>query len=217
MQLIDLSVPVNTETYGPPSTHVKVGITPNYRGPNYWVASSLAMSIHTGSHIDAPSHVFRDGRGVEAYGLQHLSGHPTVVRLHHIGPSQGVSARDLQAVEIAEGAIVLLDTGWSDRMWGHFPDYYVNSPFLTPEAAEYLASRRIRAVGFDFFEEYAARLPDFTSDDFVVHHILLGANVVLMEQMTNLAQVTPDMWFMALPIKFEGVEGAPARFVAIKR
>lgn len=215
MQLIDLSVPVDTETYGPPSTHVKVGITPNYRGPNFWVASSLAMSIHTGSHIDAPSHVFKDGKAVDAFSLADLSGHPTVVPLSQVGESQGVTPEHLQAVDIAPGAIVLLHTGWSDRMWGHFPDYYVRSPFLTPEAAEYLAARRIRAVGFDFFEEYAARLPDFTSDDFVVHHILLGANVVLMEQMTNIGRVTPDMWFMAMPLKFVGVEGAPARFVAV--
>lgn len=216
MQLVDLSVFVNTETYGPPSTHVKVKIEPNYRGPNFWVASSLVMSIHTGSHIDAPSHVFSTAKNVDAYGLMDLAAHPVVVPLHHVKESEGVKVEDLQQVPIGEGDIVLLNTGWSDEMWGQFPDYYVRSPFLTPEAAQYLADRHIRAVGFDFFEEYAARLPEFTSDDFVVHHILLGNDVVLMEQMTHIGMVTADDWFMAVPLKLQHVEGAPARFMAMK-
>ncbi|MCL5116091.1 MAG: cyclase family protein [Firmicutes bacterium] len=216
MQLVDLSVWVNTETYGPPSTHVKVKMDPNYRGPNYWVASSLIMSIHTGSHIDAPSHVFSTAKSVDQYSLADLAAHPVVVPLRHVGESQGVTPEDLQHAPIGAGDIVLLNTGWSDEMWGKFPDYYVRSPYLTPEAAQYLADKRIRAVGFDFFEEYAARLPEFTSDDFVVHHILLGADVVLMEQMTHIDQVSASDWFLAVPLKFQYVEGAPARFMAIK-
>ncbi len=101
-------------------------------------------------------------------------------------------------------------------MWGTFPDYYVRSPYLEPEAARYLAQKRIRAVGFDFFEEYAARLPAFTSDDFVVHQTLLGAGITLLEQMTNLTQLSDSALFIAAPIKIRGVEGAPARFLAIE-
>ncbi len=100
-------------------------------------------------------------------------------------------------------------------MWGKFPDYYTKSPYLTKEAAEYLAELKIRAAGFDFFEEYNARLPQFGSEDFIVHRILLGAGVVLMEHLTNLEALTDDATFIAAPLRLHGVEGAPSSFLGL--
>ena len=215
-KIVDLSVAIDTETYGPPSTHVKVGLEPHYRGPNFWVACSLNMSLHTGSHVDAPSHVFASAPTMDTIGLEQLVGRPVIVRLSDVGESQPVTPEHLAAAPIHEGDIVLLATGWSDKMWGNFPDYYVRSPYLTPEAARYLAEKKIRAVGFDFFHEYAARLPEFTSDDFVVHQALLGAGVTLLEQMTNIASLSDNALLIAAPLRIRGVEGSPARFLAIE-
>ena len=78
--------------------------------------------------------------------------------------------------------------GGPTSRWGTFPDYFTRSPFLTPEAADWLALRRPSAVGFDFFEEYCARLEDFTSEDFICHRILLGAGIPLLEGIMNLGE-----------------------------
>ena len=99
-------------------------------------------------------------------------------------------------------------------MWGKFPDYYVRSPYLTVEAADWLSERKPRAVGFDFFEEYNARLKDFKSDDFVVHHALLDRGILLFEQMTNMSSVPDHFRLLAPIIKLSGIDGAPARFIA---
>lgn len=214
-RVIDLSVPIDTETYGPPSTKVKLNLEPHYRGPNFWIAQTVIMSLHTGSHVDAPSHVFEHGETMDRLAIADLVGKPVIVRLHDVGEAQPVTVAHLHGAPIHAGDIVLLNTGWSDRMWGTFPDYYTRSPYLEPETARYLAEQRIRAVGFDFFEEYAARLPAFTSDDFVVHQTLLGAGITLIEQMTNLSQLTDGALFIAAPLKIRGVEGAPARFLAL--
>ncbi|HEX6542247.1 MAG TPA: cyclase family protein [Ktedonobacterales bacterium] len=215
-RIIDLSVPIDTETYGPPSTKVRLHLEPHLRGPNFWIANTVSMSLHTGSHVDAPSHVFQQGETMDRLTVADLVARPVIIRLPDVGESQPVTAAHLRQKPVHEGDIVLLNTGWSDRMWGTFPDYYTRSPFLEPEAARYLADARIRAVGFDFFEEYAARLPAFTSDDFVVHQTLLGAGVTLLEQMTNLSSLSDGALFIAAPIKIRGVEGAPARFLALE-
>lgn len=215
-RVVDLSVALDGETYGPPSTHVKVGIEPHYRGPNFWVACSLSMSLHTGSHVDAPSHVFADAATMDSIALDQLIGTPVIVRLPTVGEAQPVTVEHLAEVALHAGDIVLLATGWSDRMWGTFPDYYVRSPYLAPEAAQYLADQQVRAVGFDFFHEYAARLPEFTSDDFVVHQTLLGNGVTLLEQMTNIAGLSDHALLIAAPLKIRGVEGSPARFLALE-
>ena len=60
-KLIDLSVAVNSNTLSPPSTNLRVDITPHRRGPGFWQVSSVSQGLHTGAHIDSPLHVFKDG------------------------------------------------------------------------------------------------------------------------------------------------------------
>ena len=56
----------------------------------------------------------------------------------------------------------------------------------TREAGQWLVDQGPKNIGFDFFEEYCARLPDFGSEDFAMHRVILGAGVVIMEGLTNL-------------------------------
>src|SRR5437016_6134840 len=67
-----------------------------------------------------------------------------------------------------------------------------------------------------FFKEYCARLPDFSSEDFPMHRVILGAGVVIMEGLTNLAALPRRRVDFAAPFyKIAGTEGAPARFFAV--
>src|SRR5207244_6833042 len=58
---IDLSVTVDDRTMSPPSTNLRLEVTPHRRGPGFWQVSSVHQSLHTGAHIDSPLHVFADG------------------------------------------------------------------------------------------------------------------------------------------------------------
>jgi arylformamidase len=77
--------------------------------------------------------------------------------------------------------------------------------------------RGAKAIGFDCFSEYCARLPDFTSEDFIIHKIILEGGAILMQQMTNLSQlpIRRTVQFFAPCIKMHGAEGSPARFFAL--
>ena len=99
---------------------------------------------------------------------------------------------------------------------GQVPEFFTRSPYLTPEAADWIVARKPKAVGFDFFEEYSARLPNFTSEDFVCHCILLHAPLPMLEQITALGQIDrPRFDFYAPFYKIAGTEGAPARYFAV--
>jgi len=88
-------------------------------------------------------------------------------------------------------------------------------PYFPPGAAQWLVERGPKNIGFDFFEEYCARLPEFTSEDFAMHRVILGAGVVIMEGLTNLAALPRRRVEFAAPFyKIAGTEGAPARFFA---
>ena len=216
--LVDLSVAVNTNTLSPPSTNIRVEITPHRRGPGFWQVSSVNQGLHTGAHIDSPLHVFKDGITTAEISLDQVIGEAVSIDLSFVGANHKITIDDLKrggADKVKKSDIVLLRTDWTDKMYGKWPDYFTQSPFFPPESAEWLVAKDPKSIGFDFFEEYCARLPDFTSEDFPMHRVILGAGIVIMEGITNLGALPRGrVQFYAPFYKIEGTEGAPARFFA---
>ena len=215
-KLIDLSVAVNSNTLSPPSTNIRVEITPHRRGPGFWQVSSVNQGLHTGAHIDSPLHVFKDGVTTAEISLEQVIGEAVTIDLSFVGANHRITVDDLKrggADKVKKGDIVLLRTDWTDKMYGKWPEYFTQSPFFPPESAEWLVAKGPKSIGFDFFEEYCARLPDFTSEDFPMHRVILGAGIVIMEGITNLGALPRRrVPFYAPFYKIEGTEGAPARF-----
>ncbi|MGH8867464.1 MAG: cyclase family protein [Actinomycetes bacterium] len=217
-RIVDMSVPVDVETKSPPSTDLRVELERHHRGPGFWQVSVVTQSLHTGSHIDAPLHCYAGGGTTAEIPLDRVIGAATVLDCTSVEPEQPVDVGVLEKGDLGlrEGDIAVLHTGWSDEAWGDFPRYYTQSPYLTPDAAEWLVARNPKAVVFDFFEEYCARLPDFTSEDFVCHRILLGAGIPLLEQATNVAGLGREHFEFYAPFyKIGDCEGAPARFFGV--
>jgi kynurenine formamidase len=221
-KLFDLSVTVTEETKSPPSTDLRVELTRYHRGPGFWQVTAVSQGLHTGSHIDAPLHCYEDGATTAEIPLDRVIGRAIVLDCTAVEESAPVGVAELEAalapsaMHVDEDDIVLIRTDWADRWYGTFPDYFTRSPYLTAEAAEWLVARKPKAVGFDFFEERCARLPDFTSEDFVCHRILLGAEIPMLEGIQALGSVgTPRFSFYAPFYKIAGCEGAPARFVGV--
>ena len=217
-RLIDLSVAVSSNTMSPPSTNLRVEITPHRRGPGFWQVSSVSQGLHTGAHIDSPLHVFKDGITTAEISLDQVIGEAVTLDLSFVGANHKITIDDLKrggADKVKKRDIVLLRTDWTDKMYGKWPDYFTQSPFFPPESAEWLVAKDPKSIGFDFFEEYCARLPDFTSEDFPMHRVILGAGIVIMEGITNLGALPRQrVPFYAPFYKIEGTEGAPARFFA---
>jgi kynurenine formamidase len=217
-KLIDLSVAVNSNTLSPPSTNIRVEIRAHRRGPGFWQVSSVSQGLHTGAHIDSPLHVFKDGITTAAISLDQVIGEALTVDLSFVEANHKITIDDLKrggADEVKKSDIVLLRTDWTDKMYGKWPDYFIQSPFFPPETAEWLVAKGPKSIGFDFFEEYCARLADFTSEDFPMHRVILGAGIVIMEGITNLGALPRRrVPFYAPFYKIEGTEGAPARFFA---
>jgi len=106
--------------------------------------------------------------------------------------------------------IIVVYTGCSER-WGEESmnrDY----TYLTGDAADYLVSKKVRAVGIDFLsvEKFRAAEP-------VVHQTLLGNGIFIIESLSReLNQfVGKRILMICMPIKLENGDGAPARVVAV--
>ena len=217
-QIVDLTVPVGAATKSPPSTDMGVELARHNRGPGFWQVTSIQQSLHTGSHVDSGLHCFAGGGTTDAIELDQVCRSAVIWDLGELAPSTEITTEMLRDADpgLREGQIAILRTAWTDRAWGDFPRFFVESPFLAVEAAEWLAARGPKAVCFDFFEEYAARLPDFTSEDFRVHRAFLGRDVVMIEQATHLDRLLGRRFeFFAPFYKVVGAEGAPARIFAV--
>lgn len=217
-RIIDLTVPVGPDTMSPPSTDMPVELQRHRRGPGFWQVTSIQQSLHTGSHVDSGLHCYEDGGSTDGISLDQVCGAAAIFDLGLVPPSTEITAARLEAADpgLVEGQIAVVRTGWTDRAWGDFPRFFVESPYLSVEAAERLASRHPKAVCFDFFEEYAARLPGFSSEDFRVHRAFLGQGIVIIEQATRLGELVGKRFdFFAPFYKVVGAEGAPARIFAV--
>jgi kynurenine formamidase len=173
----------------------------------------LVLGSHTGTHVDAPIHFIEGGVSVDAMPPGAFIGEAVVVDVSSREPGTGIVPDDLRAqveARAVPGDIVVLFTGCS-RRWGD-PSLNSNYTYLTGEAAEYLASRRVRAVGIDFLsvEKFGAKVP-------VAHRALLGHGVFIVESLGKGVEAFIDSRFLliCLPIKLAHGDGAPCRAIAV--
>jgi arylformamidase len=83
--------------------------------------------------------------------------------------------------------------------------------YLAPDGAQYLVDKGVELVGIDYLS-----IEQFHSGHHRTHRTLLEKGVVIVEGL-DLSEPPPgDYEFFCLPLKLEGLDGAPARAVLIK-
>ena len=219
-RIVDLSVTIGADTLSPPSVDKALELTTHTMdGGSHWQGSEVDMLLHTGSHVDFERHTVEGGETAADVELDRVCGEAFVIDLSHAGPNYEITRADVaeQAGDLGVGDLVLIRTDWTDEEWGNFPTYYEDSPYCAPEAAQWLVDNGAKAIGFDCFSEYAARLPDFEPEDFVVHKVILENGAILMQHLTDLGALPADerVRFYAPFLKIRGGEGSPARFFAV--
>ena len=180
--------------------------TARYAPGTTFQIGKIELLANTGTYIDAPFHRYEDGRDVAGYALEavaDLAG--IVVRSRNMG---AIDASHFRGQDV-KGKAVLVHTGW-DAHWR--TDTYSGGlhPFVTKDAAEYLAKAGATLVGID-----SLNIDDDKDGSRPAHTILLGAHVAIVEHMTNLAAL-PDTGFrfFAVPPKVRGMGSFPVRAFA---
>jgi arylformamidase len=175
--------------------------------------TKIIMGSHTGTHLDAPRHFIRDGIGIDRIPPQKLIGEAYVVDLSTKVIGSGITSKDLRLRledQIAEDDIVLVYTGCSEH-WGD-KSIERGYTYLTGEAADYLVSKGVRAVGIDCLS-----VERFKAPEPVVHKTLLGSGVFIIESLSSAVRQFVDkrILMICMPIKLQDGDGAPSRVVAI--
>jgi kynurenine formamidase len=174
----------------------------------------ISMFSHTGTHIDAPSHIFHIGRSLDQFTVDQFIGKAIVIDC--IGRNE-ISLEYLQTFEskIAKVDFILFYTGWQDK-W-NTKEYSEDCPVPTKEAATWLTKFNLNGVGVDAFslDKINSALA-VNEESLPNHHILLGKEILLIENLTNLDKLPDEPFtFQCFPLKIENAEGSPIRAVAV--
>ena len=168
----------------------------------------IELLANTGTYIDAPFHRYEDGRDVAGYALETVADLPGVVVRATAGRGRAIDASRFSKLDV-KGKAVLVHTGW-DAHWRTDTYSAGQHPFVTRDAAEYLAKARVALVGID-----SLNIDDDKDGSRPAHTILLGGGVAIVEHMTNLAAL-PDVGFrfFAVPPRVKGMGSFPVRAFA---
>ncbi len=161
--------------------------------------SSICMDLHTGTHIDMPKHMLKEGHTSDTFDLDSVNG--TCVVVDFSGqPEHEVDDVFLARYSYEKGDIVIIKTKNSYDDTFNFEYDYLNA-----RGAEYLKVQGVKAVGIDALG-IERSVPGHPT-----HHILLGNGIYIIEGL-SLAAVEPGRYeFLCVPLKISGVEGLPAR------
>ncbi len=175
--------------------------------------TKITMGSHTGTHLDAPRHFIKDGIGIDRILPNKLIGEAYVADLSGKPIGSGITSQDLRRdleEKIARDDIVVIYTGCSEH-WG---DESINRDYtyLTGEAADYLVSKKVRAVGIDFLS-----VEKFKAPEPVAHKTLLANGIFIIESLTSALKqfVGERILMICMPIKLQDGDGAPSRVVAV--
>ena len=157
--------------------------------------TAFSMCAHNGTHIDAPFHFLKNGKTVDAIGLDAFVGMAYVAE-HH-----GIVSRD-DAAEILEKAKEQ-DPEAAKRI------LIKGAVEVSADAAKVFAASKLLLLG----NESQTVGPEDAPME--VHLILLGASVILLEGI-RLAEVSEGVYFLsAAPLNLSGADGSPCRAILI--
>lgn len=169
----------------------------------------IQMVANTGTYLDSPFHRYAHGTdlaGLDLYSLANVDG--LVVRRAD-SSDRAITLDALEGLNV-KGKAVLFHTGW-DRRWRTEGYSDGSHPFLSSEAAEYLAMSGVVLVGIDSYN-----IDDTLGGDRPAHSTLLRAEIPIVEHLCGLGDLPDDGFrFFAVPVKVKGMGTFPVRAFGI--
>lgn len=165
--------------------------------------SRICLDSHTGTHVDAPLHMIKDGKTVMDIPIERFISPCIVFDLTEI--EEKITKEVLEKFDVKENHFVLLKTKNSF-------DYEFNFDFvyLEKSGAKYLAEKNVLGVGIDSLG-IERNQPEHDT-----HKILLEKDIIILEglDLKDIKQSEYELFFAPLKIKSDG---ASIRALLIKR
>jgi arylformamidase len=164
----------------------------------------LSLSVHNGTHVDAPFHYNDAGAAIDALAPELF-----------VGPARVIDARGHAAfTEALFAGLTAADFTAAPRMlfrtdtWTDLTTFPTTWPLLERTLPAWLAARGVKLIGLD-----VPSVDELTNKDMAIHHLLDAANILILESL-DLRGVEAGVYeLIALPLKLRGADGSPVRAV----
>ena len=168
--------------------------------------SQISMSSHDGTHIDSPLHFIPGGSTIDNIPIETTVGPARVIGIKN---EKEITVEELEPYDIQASERILFKTKNSPKVYAT-RIYQENIVTISPDAARYLAGKKIRLVGLDYL---TIAQPDDKEDINTVHLAFLRNGVYILEGV-NMDGVEPGDYELAcLPLLLEKADAAPCRAV----
>jgi kynurenine formamidase len=189
--------------------------------PLYLETSTITLMDHVGPHVDAPIHMIEGGKTVEEMPLDQLIGPARILDFRAKPADAPLLPGDFEELGIEPGDIVVVFVGYEPpSSQDGIPSY----PYLSGEAAEYLASIPVRAFSSDMpstgsLRRYGSLMADNPTSEHVFpeHIAFLRQGIPLIEGLVNVEELVDEesVVFVGFPLKLEGASGGLMRAAAL--
>jgi arylformamidase len=209
MQIYDVTLPISPDlAVWPGDPQVVINRVVKMEEGEEYNLSHLSMSVHAGTHVDAPYHFLGGDAGtVEKLSLKLLTGRAYVLELPDVDL---ITARVLEGADVPPRTRRLLFKTRNSAYWTNGKQgFQTNFVAISADGAQFLVDRGVKLVGVDYLS--VAPFQDSTP----THQILLNAGVIVVEGL-DLSRVSQGRYTLhCLPLKLVGSDGAPARVILI--
>jgi arylformamidase len=158
---------------------------------------SISLSLHTGTHIDAPLHFIADGMSIDKISIERFVVPVLVVNYAQKSP---IDKDFIASINIKEGYGLLIRTVDANK-----------DICLTTDAANEIVAKKITLLGLDQLSSDA-----LDSEDYPVHKILLPNNILLLENIVLTGVPDGEYCLVCAPLKIENAEASPVRALLIE-
>jgi kynurenine formamidase len=229
-KIIDITTPIYpfTRTFpGDPMPVIERVLTLEKEG---CAVSKLSFGSHTGTHVDAPSHILKNGLTVDKLELKNLMGNAIILDFSSLSGAltADILEKAIMNTEASENIpIILLKTEACSQKQGSASEVSssgaelgsqdmgsrkeeFDSAYLDESGAAWIVEKGFKTIGIDSFS-----VDNLYSENLPAHHILLSGNVNIVECL-ELGSVEAGIYFfLCLPLKIKSCDGAPARALLI--
>jgi len=180
----------------------------------------LSILVHNGTHIDAPRHMMEKGIPIDQMPVTQFVKEGVLINVPGKGPNSVVTVKDVaeSGVDIRPDTIVMINTGWTDKMWGK-PGFWEQMPYLERGVAEYVANKGAAGLAIDVFPEKPLwRGVKLDPDEvWIANHLaMMQKNLPLIQFVTNLSQIGNNRFtVVAMPLAIKGGDASPVRVIAL--
>lgn len=207
MRFIEISYPINSNiAIYPGNPEFKLERELSIEKGDSTNVSLIRIGSHTGTHIDAPNHIFTDGPSLDLIPLERMNGR---AKVFDVSGYKEINYTILKDFNIELDDIVLFRTDNSLK-WscdGVLDDYVT----LTYESADYLAEKRIKMIGIDYMTIERPRAKREIGKS--IHKKLLSNNVLILESLNLKNICIGEYELFCLPPLIEGLDGCTVRVV----